>query len=424
MLWCGRGAGAGRVSAEPVGAVAWGVLKGRETVASASEELRITELPPQSVRLFSFEQQRQAQGVAVRLRGRFSFRDVVTTWNKLEVLVDRETQPGVQMHLDVSQVESIDGGTMALLVHLRSKLQARGVDCEFLGAAGTVAEMVRLYGGDVDPTPRKRRRPEGQLAQIGRVTSEVLDDGKNVLAFFGDMVLGTLGLLREPRTGNWKEVIPLAERCGADAVPIVLLINFLVGFVMAFQSAIQLRQFGANIYVADLIGLSVTKELGPLMTGIIVAGRSGAAFAAELGTMKVSEEIDALRTVGFGPMRYLVLPRALALIVVMPLLTIMADAVAIVGGMLVGRLSLDLTFEAYLRETQQVVGLWDVGQGLVKSVVFALAIALISCQQGFATTGGAEGVGKRTTASVVTILFSLILIDAAFTIFFYFFRIS
>lgn len=424
MLWCGRGAGAGRVSAEPVGAVAWGVLKGRETVASASEELRITELPPQSVRLFSFEQQRQAQGVAVRLRGRFSFRDVVTTWNKLEVLVDRETQPGVQMHLDVSQVESIDGGTMALLVHLRSKLQARGVDCEFLGAAGTVAEMVRLYGGDVDPTPRKRRRPEGQLAQIGRVTSEVLDDGKNVLAFFGDMVLGTLGLLREPRTGNWKEVIPLAERCGADAVPIVLLINFLVGFVMAFQSAIQLRQFGANIYVADLIGLSVTKELGPLMTGIIVAGRSGAAFAAELGTMKVSEEIDALRTVGFGPMRYLVLPRALALIVVMPLLTIMADAVAIVGGMLVGRLSLDLTFEAYLRETQQVVGLWDVGQGLVKSVVFAVAIALISCQQGFATTGGAEGVGKRTTASVVTILFSLILIDAAFTIFFYFFRIG
>jgi phospholipid/cholesterol/gamma-HCH transport system permease protein len=193
--------------------------------------------------------------------------------------------------------------------------------------------------------------------------------------------------------------------------------------VMAFQGAIQLKQFGANIFVADLVGLSVVRELGPLMTAIIVCGRSGAAFAAELGTMKVSEEIDALRTMGFGPIRYLVLPRALALMLVMPLLTLLADMVAMGGGLAVGVLSLDLTVGSYLTETQSALTLWDVFSGCLKSVVFALAIALISCQQGFATTGGAEGVGRRTTSSVVSILFSLILIDAAFTVFFYFFHL-
>jgi phospholipid/cholesterol/gamma-HCH transport system permease protein len=213
------------------------------------------------------------------------------------------------------------------------------------------------------------------------------------------------------------------ERTGADAVPIVVLINFLVGFVMAFQGAVQLKQFGANIFVADLVGLSVARELGPLMTAIIVCGRSGAAFAAELGSMKVSEEIDALRTMGFGAMPFLVLPRVLALMLVVPLLTVLADLVGILGGLVVGLVSLDLTVTGYLRETAKALKVWDVYSGVIKSVVFAMAIGLISCQQGLATTGGAEGVGRRTTASVVTILFSLIVLDAAFTILFHAFHL-
>jgi phospholipid/cholesterol/gamma-HCH transport system permease protein len=235
------------------------------------------------------------------------------------------------------------------------------------------------------------------------------------------MILGFLGLLREPRTGNWKEIPHLMERTGADAVPIVLLINFLVGLVMAFQGAVQLKQFGANIFVADLVGLSVVRELGPLMTAIIVCGRSGAAFAAELGSMKVGEEIDALRTMGFGPIRYLVLPRTVALMLVVPMLTLLADLVAISGGLVVGVTSLDLTVSAYLGETQKALAVWDVFSGVLKSVVYALAIALISCQQGFAATGGAEGVGRRTTSAVVSILCCLILIDAGFTALFYVF---
>ena len=150
---------------------------------------------------------------------------------------------------------------------------------------------------------------------------------------------------------------------------------------------------------------------------------SGAAFAAELGTMKVSEEIDALQTLGFGPIRYLVLPRALGLMLVMPFLTLFADLMGIIGGLCVGLISLDLTVTGYLIETKKALAVWDVGSGMLKSVVFAIAIAVISCQQGFATSGGAEGVGRRTTASVVSILFSLILIDAGFTVFFYEFHL-
>jgi phospholipid/cholesterol/gamma-HCH transport system permease protein len=155
------------------------------------------------------------------------------------------------------------------------------------------------------------------------------------------------------------------------------------------------------------------------MTAIILCGRTGAAFAAELGSMRVSEEIDALRTMGFGPMRYLVLPRAFGLMLIAPLLTLLADLVGIAGGLAVGLTSLDLTIGGYINETRHAIDVWDVFSGVLKSVVFALAIALISCQQGFAAEGGAESVGRRTTSSVVSILFALILLDAGFTLFFY-----
>jgi phospholipid/cholesterol/gamma-HCH transport system permease protein len=328
---------------------------------------------------------------------------------------------GQKLDFDMSRVARIDGGTMALLVHLRNELKLRGVRSDFVGATGTVQDLVHLYHGDENPVRRKRRRPESTLEQIGTGTVAFFRSVREVLGFFGDMILAFLGLLREPRTGNWKEIPHLMERTGADAIPIVLLINFLVGFVMAFQGAVQLKQFGANIFVADLVGLSVVRELGPLMTAIIVCGRSGAAFAAELGSMKVAEEIDALRTMGFGPIRYLVLPRTVALMLVVPILTLIADLVAVSGGLVVGILSLDLTVSAYLGETQKALAVWDVFSGVLKSVVYALAIALISCQQGFAASGGAEGVGRRTTSSVVSILCCLILIDAGFTALFYVF---
>ena len=355
--------------------------------------------------------------VEVLLSGKLAFVDASSLWNELQARITPKMPEPVCF--DLSKVESIDGGTMALLVQTKWDLQTEGGTCEFVGATGHVQKILDLYEGDAKPNKRPKQKARSAIDQLGQATADSFYELQLVLAFLGRMLLAWAGVIRHPRTGNWREIAPLMNRTGADAVPIVLLINFLIGFVMGFQSAVQLKQFGANIYVADLVGLSITRELGPLMTAIIVCGRSGAAFAAELGTMKVSEEVDALRTMGFGPWRYLVIPRMLALVLVMPILTLLADLVGICGGLLVGILSLDLTITAYLNETRNALHMWDIFQGLIKSGVFGFAIGLIACQQGLATSGGAEGVGRRTTAAVVTSLFALILIDAGFTMLFY-----
>jgi phospholipid/cholesterol/gamma-HCH transport system permease protein len=353
----------------------------------------------------------------IRIRGSLRLAEAGPLWTelrRLETLASR----GQTLDFEMSAVERIDGGAMALLACLRAELHRRGVKSEFLAAGARVQQIIHLYGGDIAVARLRSRRPLGTLDQVGRATIAILLELKLVLAFFGQMVVSGAGLLRSPRSANWRELPATMERAGADAVPIVLSINFLVGLAMAFQAAAQLKRYGANVFVADLIGISVCRELGPLMTAIVVCGRSGAAFAAELGFMQVNGEIDALRTMGFGPMRYLVLPRTLALIVVVPLLVLLADLAGVVGGLVVGVTSLDLTVRGYLNQTARVVTPWDISSGVLKSMVFALAIALVACQQGLATSGGAEGVGRRTTSAVVVTLFMLILLDAVISVFF------
>jgi phospholipid/cholesterol/gamma-HCH transport system permease protein len=351
-------------------------------------------------------------GQTLRIVGDLRMHDAAAIWRDVHGKTNDATGALV---LDLSGVRAADGSVMALLVELRNELAARGVKAELVGANEAVETVVKLYAGHEGVVRVKARRPMSTVAQVGQAAFDVKEEARGILGFFGSMLLTAGTLLRHPRAGHWKEVAPLCERSGADAVPIVLLINFLVGSVMAFQSANQLKQFGANIYVADLVGISLTRELAPLMTAIIVCGRSGAAFAAELGSMKVNEEIDALRTLGLTPFGWLVVPRVIALLLVVPVLTLIADFVGIAGGLVVGITDLDLTTQGYLVETLKAVHGWDVVTGLMKSVVFSVAIALIACQQGFAATGGAEGVGKRTTSTVVTSLFALVLIDAFFT---------
>ena len=353
----------------------------------------------------------------ILLSGDMRMSDALTIWNALKAAVPAD--PGRKLNIDISDVASMDGGVMSLLVNLRSELATRGVTAEIVGGSERLGELIRLYGGDAEPKKRhKPRAPEGFVVQVGRATSEILAELRQVIAFFGSFVAAAAGVIRAPRTGNLRDIKPLVAKAGADAVPIVLLINFLVGFVMGFQSARQLQSYGANIFVADIVGLAVTRELAPLMTAIIVCGRSGAAFAAELGTMKVSEEIDALSSLGLGPMRYLVFPRVMALMIVVPLLTMIGNFVGVLGGLVVGSTSLDIGVTAYLNETRSAVKLWDIGTGLIKSAAYAGAVSLIACQQGFATSGGAEGVGKRTTSTVVISLFAIVLIDALLTVVF------
>jgi phospholipid/cholesterol/gamma-HCH transport system permease protein len=367
--------------------------------------------------LFTWKTTELADGLRVDLGGRITIDEAPALWKRvselLEGLGDRR-----RVQIDNSEVEVIDGACMALLVHLRGELKTRRAHCEFTGGSPEVRRIVDLYGGRRRPKVRRRRRARNAVEQVGQVTVELLREIRSVFDFIGDLVVSAWHSVRHPKSINGSDIALTMERAGADAVPIVLLINFLVGFVMAYQGALQLEQFGASIFVADLVGLSVTRELAPLMTAIIVCGRTGAAFAAELGTMKVSEEVDALRTMGFMPLRYLVIPRVAGLLLVAPLLTLMADGVGILGGLVVGALILDITPAAYWVETLSAVQAWDVISGALKSVVFAGTIAVIACQQGLATTGGAEGVGRRTTSAVVWILFSLILLDAAFTVLF------
>jgi phospholipid/cholesterol/gamma-HCH transport system permease protein len=319
---------------------------------------------------------------------------------------------------DLSRVDALDGGATALLLALKHDLEAAGIPAELVGAHGGVQHMLDLYGSH-PPRASLHAPPThiGIFDQIGRDALGLFAESRS-LDYIGDVAIATGAAVRSPRSLNWPDVLRVMERAGADAVPILALLTFLVGLVTGFQAAIQLKQFGANIFVADLVALSITRELGPLMTAIILAGRSGAAFAAELGTMRVSEEVDALLTLGLDPYRFLVLPRVLALLVVAPLLTFLADVCGILGGLLVALLTLDLTAGSYLRETRSALGLWDVGSGLVKSVAFGMVIALIACQRGLAASGGAEGVGRVTTSAVVTSLFAIVLMDALFTVLF------
>ncbi|RYZ66773.1 MAG: MlaE family lipid ABC transporter permease subunit [Proteobacteria bacterium] len=375
---------------------------------------------------FTMERREGGAGRHYTLAGELSILEPPDLWTTLAPVL-RDARSEEPVTLDLSAVTKLDANSMALLAAARSQLVGRGVRCNITGIDDRYVELLALFEDPAvsdKPAHRPRitaqtltpRKAEGVVEHIGRSSMAILAEGKEVISFFGALVAGLFGLINEPRTGNFREVPSIMERTGADAVPIVVLINFLIGFVMGFQGANSLKQFGANIFVADLVGLSVTRELAPLMTAIIICGRSGAAFAAELGSMKVAEEIDALRTMGFGPYRYLVFPRMFGLILVVPLLVLLGDFVGILGGLVVGVVDLGVGPRAYLNETINAVHVWDVVSGLIKSVAFATAIAVIACQQGFATSGGAEGVGRRTTSAVVASLFSLIVIDAIFTV--------
>lgn len=351
----------------------------------------------------------EMSGATLRLSGDLRLANAAEIWRTLRRDVANITEP---LTIDLARARVVDGGILALLVALRRQLAARGIASEITGASERLRPLLHLYHVD-EPS---KVRPE--TAPAVRPKAPSLEVLAAPIVFLGDVVRAIGQAFRSPGSVSWSAIPIHIERAGIDGIPIVLLLNFLVGFVMAYQSANQLRIYGANIYVADVVGISVTRELVPLMTGFIMAGRSGAAFAAELGTMKVTEEIDALRTIGFSPIGYLVLPRIMSLVFVAPTLVLAGDIVACIGGASAAASSLDVGSRAYLAELRTAVVVPDILSGMVKGAAFALAIAMIGCGQGFATTGGAAGVGRRTTATVVTSLFAIVIVDTLLTLVF------
>lgn len=351
----------------------------------------------------------------IEIVGELTADDAPALWSTLRRLTRLHRE---RLDFDLTRVTAADARTMALLTQARAMLVERGIASDMI-ATDAMRPMVAMFGGDRGVPAARPVRPRGAaLVRLGDVSERALQRVKRPIAFVGQLVAGTVEIVRAPRRANWRALPGLVERAGADALFIVLLLDFLVGFVIALQGTPQLRMLGANPYVADLVGIALPRELAPLMTAIIMTGRSAAAYAAELGTMRVTDEIDALEVMGISPFPYLVFPRVLALALVAPVLVLLGDIAGVIGGMIVGVVSLDLTPQGYLIELQSVLLASDVWTGLVKSVVFAVAIGTIGCQQGLAARGAAAGVGRGTTATVVVSLFTIVVLDSAMTIMF------
>jgi phospholipid/cholesterol/gamma-HCH transport system permease protein len=352
----------------------------------------------------------------LQIVGDVRIHDARSLWR---TLLAESPKTGHRLDIDLSQLTSIDGVAMALLVEFRNAISARGAQCAIINAPASVEPMLHIYHGDepapFEPPPPKRADP---ITRIGEGVEALLRHLYEPVLFIGELFEGIGHAIRRPSRVEWRSLPGLLVQSGSDALVIVVVLDFLIGFVIALQTTPPLVAYGANVYVADLIGISVTRELVPLMTAIIMSGRSGAAFAAELGTMHVSEEIDALQTMGISPVPYLVLPRILALVIVAPMLVLVGDAAAVIGGMVVAVRDLNLTPQGYISELRTIVVPWDVLTGLIKATVFGAAIGVIACQEGLAARGAAAGVGRKTTATVVTCLFVIVLFDALLTIVF------
>ncbi|HSQ12218.1 MAG TPA: MlaE family lipid ABC transporter permease subunit [Candidatus Deferrimicrobium sp.] len=322
--------------------------------------------------------------------------------------------------LDASAMDYCDGSGIALLIQLRRLQQKAGGKLEIHGLRPEFQELLDDWSHGSSGTTQSKAKVRVQLAEeIGQSAVQLWDDMREVISFIGQLGHAMVKAALHPSTVRWRDTLLVAEELGVNALPIVALLSFLVGVIMAFQAAVALRQFGAEIFVANMIGLSVLREMGPLMTAIILAGRSGSAFAAEIGTMKVREEIDALKTMGLEPVRFLVVPRVLAGVAMTPVLTVFADLFGVMGGSVV-MMSLGFPLITFFNQLQSAVSYGSLVGGLVKAFAFGILIAAIGCLRGLQTETGASAVGLSTTHAVVSDIILIVITDGIFSVIYYY----
>jgi phospholipid/cholesterol/gamma-HCH transport system permease protein len=318
---------------------------------------------------------------------------------------------------DLSELDFIDSaGALAVLAR-GHKIKARGGSFSLDNVPAKVQSILNLIDIEtlMQAPPVSGKRIDF-ISRLGDGFLDLIQDMNRLVSFTGEIIISLGATCFNPRLIRWSDVIFYMRRVGVEGLPIISLIALLLGLILAFMSSLQLKQFGANIYVASLLAISMVRELGPIMTAILVAGRSGSAFAAEIGTMKVNEEVDALTVMGLEPVYFLALPKVIACIIVVPLLTIYADLLGIVGGLIVGVTMLDLTVYSYIQETKWILTVFDFTSSFVKCLVFAFVISVIGCQRGFQVRGGAAAVGTATTSAVVASIFLIIVVDSVFAI--------
>ena len=329
--------------------------------------------------------------------------------------------PGTSVTVDGAQVEALDTAGAWTLQQWLLRLRRDGVPVAIVGLRAEPARLLEAIARHVrDPaaTATLLVRPEASnaLDQIGRHTVGATGQAVALLAFVGESALALATCLAHPKRLRWRPILFNIRSAGFDALPIVGLLSFLLGVVVAYQAADQLRRYGANIFVADLVGLSMLREFAPLMTAIIIAGRSGSAYAAQIGTMAVTEEIDAMRTIGIAPLELLVLPKVIALVIALPLLTVFADVLGVFGGMVMARAQLGVSYGEFLDRFSKAISVTSYLIGIGKAPVFAAIIAVVGCFQGMRTRGGPDSVGRQTTRAVVQGIFLVIVADALFSV--------
>lgn len=328
-------------------------------------------------------------------------------------------QKGTTLTIDLSAVSKID--TLAALLFITQQQRMESEGCS-VTAKGASPKTVRIYRLVLSKIPKKIDRPKASSAlvsifeSIGRRTVEDLRDTKEFFAFLGRFASSLFGHIKNPSSFRFGALVKSIETDGLSALPIVGITAFLVGIVVAYQAAVQLEKFGANLFIADMVFVSVTRELAPLIVAIVIAGRSGSAYTAQLGAMKMTEEIDAMRTMGFNPFSFLVAPRIIGLILSLPLLIVFADIIAIAAGALVAQLQLHLSWREFVQRIYDAVPIRHFYVGLIKAPFFAFLIASIGCFRGFQTSGNTQSVGRFTTISVVNSIFAVIICDALFSI--------
>ena len=329
-----------------------------------------------------------------------------------------QVRPGVRnIVFDTQQLAYWDTGLLTFLLNLRSLCSRQNIGLNSDGLPEGAKKLLEL--ASAVPEKKDARQAEGRLSFLTHVGDETVDFFQatgELLAFIGDAVIAFLRLLRGKAQFRPADLGLILQTVGPAAVPIVSLISFLVGLILAFIGAIQLKLFGAQIYVADLVGIAMVRLMAAIMTGVVMAGRTGGAFAAQLGTMQVNQEIDALKTLGISPMEFLVLPRMLALALMMPLLCLFANFMGILGGMVVGVSMLNIGFIQYYNETVMSVGLWNLGIGLFSGFIFGIIVALAGCMRGMQCGRSASAVGEAATSAVVTSIVGIIVSTAVITV--------
>jgi phospholipid/cholesterol/gamma-HCH transport system permease protein len=316
------------------------------------------------------------------------------------------------LNFDARHITAMDTGGAVVLHRTVTRLRRQGREVSIEGLRAEFTELLRVVSANWDRVEAAPATQPNWLEQLSRWIVEGATHAMVALGFIGECTIGVWQALKRPSLIRWRALLRSLELDGFNALPITGLLAFLIGVVIAYQGAEQLRKFGTNIFVVDLVGISLLREISPLIVAILIAGRSGSTYAAQIGTMKVTEELDAIQTLGLSPTQLLVLPRVMALMLALPLLMVFADGMGVFGGMLVASNQLNVSFAEFVSRFQEAVAVRHLLIGIGKAPFFAMIIVLVGCYQGFQIRGGVDDVGRHTTTSVVQSIFLVIVFDA------------